>query len=396
MVTLTLSGNEITDAVRAAGLQGDGSDPEGSMGIWEATTNLFGNGGFETNANGWGTDGGGSALARITSDSKFGSACGRWTNASGPQGVYRSATLSATTVYTFSAWLKNNGGTTTARLRVRSSGGAIDTGANFTLTDEWTRCSITFTSHATELSHAHYIQGSGGSGYDCLIDGAQLEQQPIATPYVETDGGTASRSASRVQFPVAGVLDETQGWVAVRRRFNGNTGSGTPRPFSWWDSINDRLSLGHSQSGTDYYMQRNSGGAGAGAQKTIGAPSAGSVQTLIGFWSATQCGVSTNGSVFTTNGNTAIPTISATSADIGSGGAVAALDHVDSDILWFACGLGTLSDADAAAIHANGNANPSPYLFPDAAELTMIWAAEDSYARSNFDVYNSGFKFGFR
>lgn len=50
---LTLSGNEITDATRALGIQGDGLLNDSSYGIWPAATNLRLNGGFETNATGW-------------------------------------------------------------------------------------------------------------------------------------------------------------------------------------------------------------------------------------------------------------------------------------------------------------------------------------------------------
>lgn len=51
--TLTVSGNEITDASRAAATAGDGRTADSSFGIWEATTNLVENGGLETNASGW-------------------------------------------------------------------------------------------------------------------------------------------------------------------------------------------------------------------------------------------------------------------------------------------------------------------------------------------------------
>ncbi|MEK0326660.1 MAG: hypothetical protein QQN63_13260, partial [Nitrosopumilus sp.] len=60
----------------------------------------------------------------------------------------------------------------------------------------------------------------------------------------------------------------------------------------------------------------------------------------------------------------------------------------DSDILWFACGLGTLTDADAAAIDALGNTDPAPANFPAAAQLTAIWSADNN----TFQTYltNSG------
>jgi hypothetical protein len=54
---IAFSGNEITDTKRAANTQGDGrAAPDSSTGIWESTTNLVTNGGFESNTTGWGAD----------------------------------------------------------------------------------------------------------------------------------------------------------------------------------------------------------------------------------------------------------------------------------------------------------------------------------------------------
>ena len=66
---LTLSGNEIEDVVREAALEGDGRAVEASYGLWEATTNLVTNGGFETNTTGWNEQG--STTTRVTAQQKF-------------------------------------------------------------------------------------------------------------------------------------------------------------------------------------------------------------------------------------------------------------------------------------------------------------------------------------
>src|SRR4029077_10532410 len=70
-------GNEITDATRIANTQGDGrTPPDSSFGIWEATTNLCTNGGFETNTKGWVaySPRDTATLTRDTSQAKFGTA----------------------------------------------------------------------------------------------------------------------------------------------------------------------------------------------------------------------------------------------------------------------------------------------------------------------------------
>src|SRR5690606_38265908 len=51
--SLTFSGDLITDAVREAGVEGDGLTPPAGVGPWPAATNLVTNGGFETNTDGW-------------------------------------------------------------------------------------------------------------------------------------------------------------------------------------------------------------------------------------------------------------------------------------------------------------------------------------------------------
>lgn len=69
--TLTVSGKEMTDASRTAAIQGDGrTPPDSSVRIWEVTTNLVTNGGFETNATGWVTTG--ATLATSAEQAKFG------------------------------------------------------------------------------------------------------------------------------------------------------------------------------------------------------------------------------------------------------------------------------------------------------------------------------------
>lgn len=98
--------------------------------------------------------------------------------------------------------------------------------------------------------------------------------------------------------------------------------------------------------------------------------------TVIGAWTATTVRLSNNGAAFVSAGNANIPTVGGTVYIAGTG-----VQVLDSDAFWFACGTGTLSDADAAAIHAWGNSDPPPGLFPPAADLTMIWRAIDSTAR---------------
>lgn len=99
--------------------------------------------------------------------------------------------------------------------------------------------------------------------------------------------------------------------------------------------------------------------------------SAGAAQTVICSWTPTSEGVSVNGAAFHTVGSTSIPTLSATSFSLGTilnGGRM-----WDGEILWFACGTGTLTDADAATINGWGDTDPKVASFPAAAQADFAW-----------------------
>jgi len=109
--TLSVNNGEITDAVRAANVSGDGrAAPDSSFGIWEAATNLHPNGSFDTNTIGYAGYVG--SIARITTDSKFGTSCLECTTVAGgggcgaqSVGVVTGAPLTSGS-YTLSAWVK--------------------------------------------------------------------------------------------------------------------------------------------------------------------------------------------------------------------------------------------------------------------------------------------------
>lgn len=395
---LTLSGNEITDAVRAAALQGDGLAPEGSMGIWEGTTNLLPNGGSETNTTNQSPNGTGTppTLTRDTSRAKFGAASTR-VNALGDgssQGIsYTNTTdglVSPSDVVTGSVWVYHEEAASvsfTVEVSWRASGGGLIssvTAAADVAPYTWTRISVTGTAPAL-TSRAYlkpYRTGTVGAAFVFRADGAQVEKQPLATPYVETDGGTAGRSASRVQVPVAGVIDETQGWVAVRARMNwANTAdpSGNPVLFDWRDDANNLIQCRYDTTNNQWELQRRNGG-GTGEATKADTFSLSDVVTVIAAWDATNLKISVDGSAFTTVAAGNIPTLSASSLDIGS--VAGTSEHMDGDEFWAALGTGTLDDTDASNIHANGNSDPPPGLFPTAAAAKLIWGARDGTART--------------
>lgn len=388
-LSLTLSGNEITDAVRAAGLAGDGLSPEGSMGVWESTTNLVTNGGFETNTTGWAGRQGTETLTRDTGQAKFGAGSLKvdlgHTDAA-LEGVFHAFTGAAATVYTHSVWVKPDSGITVRVYAYDNVAGFVGGGSVAGDGETWTRLSVTTTTGAGAATFRVYVrvETSGNQSSKAFyVDGVQVEQQPLATPYVETNGSTASRSAADISLPVSGLLDETQGWVAFRIRYPWAHTSEPyqfPNLFNWADDGNNNLVLYYELSGNLLYGDRNL--AGAGNSRTAAASwSAGDSKTIVFAWTATALLLSVDGGAFASTANSSIPTLSSGTAYLLRDRLSAALQP-DADLFWFACGLGTLTDTDAANIHAWGNSDPSPGLFPTTADLTLIWKAINDQARS--------------
>lgn len=392
-LSLTLSGNEITDAVRAPGLSGDGLSPEGSMGLWEASTNYTLNGGCESGISNVGGNGSAS-IERTTALSKFGVAClkvttGGVAGAEGANFAGASGAAAEGQTWTVSAWVRHaEAGSVDLAIRAswRTAADALISepqGAPVSVSPGvWTKLSLTSVAPATTDRVRVKPVTSGTQAIVFYVDGVQSEQQPLATPYVETNGGTASRSMARVQVPVANVLDETQGWAATRIRPDWVY---TQEPhqyiglFRWADDNNNKIDFYGEMVTDKMYLERKTGGAGATCSTAV-SWSAGDSKTLIAAWTATAVKISIDGAAFVSTAQSSIPTLAATTADIGGGNWTGSISDVNH--FWFACGTGTLTDTDAANIHANGNSDPSPGLFPSTADLTVIWKAIDGTART--------------
>jgi hypothetical protein len=396
---MTFSGNEITDKTRATDTQGDGRQPpDSSTGIWEGTTNMIANGGAESFASSNTTAGGTGTITitRSTGTSKFGAASFKIvTDGTGAnQGIFWSngtrITVSGSTTYTFSVWAKGAVGGEATRVLINwyDSGGTFlaQTSNHITLTTSWQQYTVTGTSPSTAASAWPNFGASGTLAYTAWLDGAQFEQKPIATPYVETNGGTASRAAARVRAP-SSSLNATQGWFATRFRMGFASTSTTAlaaaageslRLAAWQDDANNRVVLTLNGS-NQLALTRTSGGGGGGAVSTAQTFNAGGMMTVVGKWDSGNVYISVNGGAFVSAANTNIPTLAATTFDIGSDSG--SLAFVDSDNMWTAAGTGTLSDADAAALNRLGNSDPSLAginTIDSAATPTFAWNAEST------------------
>ena len=103
------------------------------------------------------------------------------------------ASMSSGTAYAFSIYIKNNGGES-LNIGIGSASGSGINGAEtiVTPTNEWVRYEVLFTADAN--SNFVVIDNRGNTtALDCLIYGAQLEQQTYATSYIPTAGATGTR-----------------------------------------------------------------------------------------------------------------------------------------------------------------------------------------------------------
>jgi len=383
---LTFTGGLITDAVRTAGVEGDGLTSPAGVGIWPAATNLITNGGLETNTTGWSAIGDG-VIARSTAQAKFGAASLRLTAPIGGSTNNRARfvpTLSPSTQYTFSCWvyLVDAAGTTPQFLTSSTAGVAttiatIDTG----LLNQWVRYSFSVTTTGTitdPFIDVRFFGTTVGTAGEIYIDGVQLETGSIATPYIETDGGTASRVAGRVQQPVAGLFTATQGWVALRFRYPAVSGFQGKYGFGWTDDGNNRITLLFEANDT-WRQQRLNAGASGTAGSAAQVPTAGGTVGVVGAWTATQTRISAAGAAFVNAANANVPTLAATSADIGSFGT--GLSILGGNYLWYATGAGTLTDTDAAALNAISGVPVMQQIVGavgPAAKVTSVWPGVDT------------------
>lgn len=373
-VPLTVSGNEITDATRATGMQGDGrAPPDSSFGIWEGTTNLVPNGDDAT-VRGWNPTDGDNSIGVVSPDGG---------------GFYRvPKTFNGHTnsePYSFSTWAGTNGTTYTLSFLYRSDGtptfsprffdGTADIAPTPVIVDLGggvKRVSITAAvTHTGGYRSFDFRSFNWNTATYIDVKWLQAEAKPIATPYALQ--GT-SRPAARVQAP-ASLIDRTQFWIAMRIRMGF---ASTPNPNEsfpfYWDngnnSQNDQLSI--YQDGTGSFQFRSFDATGQDNITLAPVYAAGDYETLIMAGTAAQLKASIGGTAFTSVARNHIPRagILAATFNIGSNNAA---QQADSNVLWFADGTGTLTDADAAAINGFGNSDPNVSSFPTTAQADFVW-----------------------
>jgi hypothetical protein len=389
-VNLTLSGNEITDAARTAALawpitqqggQTDALAPPAGVGIYRAATNLFRRGQADAvSAEVSGKQGGEVVTSDATvpapfSPRSFKCVCDASVASQG--GMSKSATgqaAAAGTMLAGSVWFKGTAGQGYAsycRWQNTDATSTIGTILTFTASGAWQLLTPPPVAVAAGKTGdqgfvAAYVNGTRAETF--WFAHAMMEKgQSLVAPYVATSGGaTATHNPGRVRGD-ASLVDETQFWIAVRVRLRDVT-SGAKYVWGFRDDNNNQIWVRWNPTLTRWEIARVGAGTTGTAVKAA-TPVAGDFATVVAYGTASQIGISVNGAPFASSPQAVPPVLAATTFDIG--GLSGSGTESDTSVRWFACGKGTLTDDDAAALYALGNTAPDIHATP--GNPTLVW-----------------------
>lgn len=402
----TFSGNEITDATRAAAFawpitqQGgstDGLTPPAGVGVWEAATNLFPRGQVDAVAN-WNAQSGSTRVIDATVAAPFSpqsiknTTDGLAANEAIDVASIAGLAAAAGTAGVGSVWFMGVAGQSYGVSLIWANTDASFTQGpvtTFTATGAFqlvtVPAALAVAAGKTGDSLRLRVQVNGTRAESFWLAHGMLQSGvSLVTPYIATSqGATAARGAARVNAPTS-LLSAVQGWIAIRMRMGwastvaASVAAGFPEAWDMRDALSQNgLQLLYRSPSSDWRLRLLSGGAvnvdaswaGAGNAFAAGDPI-----TAIAMW-ATVGGVlvpaiSVNGGAAVSATSTLAGFVPANLMGIGSAASSAA--SIDSDLMWVAFGSGTLSSGDVAALAALPDAMPG--LFPPpAASLTARW-----------------------
>ena len=176
--------------------------PGVAIGRPSGSTNELTNGGAETNTTGW-VKAGTNTLDRSTEQAHSGAASFKATYQDSTTMAQYAITLTAV-AYTASCWMYiptayDGGAPRLERVGFVGATGNTNAEASLATRDAWQRVVLAdFTPASGDLAGAIQVNVAAGvptAGRFIYIDDAQVELGVVATPYIHTDGATASRPA---------------------------------------------------------------------------------------------------------------------------------------------------------------------------------------------------------
>jgi len=365
---LTLSSGVITDAVRAAGVQGDGLIDDSSVGVYIGIENLVSNPTNLAHAD-WHVYSSGGAITSGIDDPLGGNTAFRLAVGTSPNfyGRFQEGTLSINTTYTTSVWLR------AALPNGASVFLGIDDGAFSSVvpvTNAWQRFEATkTTSDPVPVGGRDFqIVAQGGDAPFALdIWWPQSESLPFATPFTPTN-----RTDALISVPPA-LIDIAQGWFCARLRphWQGSTMTAFPSILELRDNAGTGAIQMFHNAGSWYTQVVD--GTGADLTQLVADHDAFDTLTILGTWTASQLGVSKNGGALVTAAHARSPG-PAVSFNIGQQPVGASF--IMGEVYGAAWGAGPVTNADAAIIASLVEQDASPVSYPASVQVAATWSAE--------------------
>jgi hypothetical protein len=195
-------------------------------------------------------------------------------------GDYRAtiSNIGATTLnrtFTFSMWVKNNGGTVTSiSMSIRTNGDSNGPTVGKTITNEWQRISITHTFTGTCTNEIRSYLFGLNAGLNILVYGAQLEEKPYATPFVNGTRGTT--------VATGGGWADISGNSNHGELVNGPTYSSANGGVIVLDGVNDYIDISLNLSTQNYTIMGSARYVSIGGRTFSGKNN----NWLMGHWSS--------------------------------------------------------------------------------------------------------------
>lgn len=181
--------------------------PPVALGRPKAATNLVTNGGFETNTTGWAAQGT-NTIARSAEQARSGAASLKVTyqNTAAPLASFQPPLVITDALHAFSVWVYVPADWDGGQIKIRHGatiGGFVgstataEVHADMSKRDQWQRISCIVDPDSGDLSGRLDVCAASAptAGRFLYVDDVQVETGAVATPYVPTDGATASRPA---------------------------------------------------------------------------------------------------------------------------------------------------------------------------------------------------------